>query len=154
MSHHFEALKAHILPLSESDSFETARCEWILEYVEVSEEFDFCPCGQEIKEHCYIRNSKTGQQTYVGNVCVNQFIGIDTGTLFDGLKRLKSNPQANANLAVIEYAEKRGYLFENEPRFLRQTMRKRLLTKAQLAWKEKINRRVLSHTVVKKRTKR
>ena len=88
MSHHFEALKAHILALSEAESFEVARLEWILEFVEVSEEFDSCPCGQEIKEHCFIRNTRTGHQTYVGNVCVNQFIGINTGNLFDGLKRL------------------------------------------------------------------
>jgi hypothetical protein len=154
MAHHFEALKAHILPLSEADTFEVARHEWTLAYVEVSEEFDSCPCGQEIKEHCYIRNSKTGQQTYVGNVCVNQFIGIDTGTLFDGLKRLKANPQANANLAVVEYAEKRGYLFDKEADFLKQTMRKRALSPLQLSWKEKINRRIIRNTVVKRRTDR
>ena len=154
MSHHFEALKAHILSLSEAESFEVARLEWILEFVEVSEEFDSCPCGQEIKEHCFIRNTRTGHQTYVGNVCVNQFIGINTGNLFDGLKRLKANLHANANLAVIQYAEKQGYIFENERNFLETTMRKRVLSGPQRAWKEKISRRILNHTVVRKRTER
>ena len=51
----------------------------MLEDVEVSEEFDNCPCGQEIKEHCYIRNLLNGNKTYVGNVCINRFIGINTG---------------------------------------------------------------------------
>src|SRR5438105_4655404 len=109
MSHNFEALKAHILPLSRASNFDAARAEWVLEHVEVSEEFDSCPCGQEIKEHCYIRNLKTGHQTYVGNVCVNRFIGIDTGNLFDGLRRLRADPRANASHAVIDYAEERGY---------------------------------------------
>ena len=154
MSHSYDQLKTHILPLSRAKNFEAARVEWVLEFVEVSDEFDSCPCGQNIKEHCYIRNSVTGYQTYVGNVCVNKFIGIDTGNLFDGLKRLKANPRANANLAVIEYANARGYLFDKEPEFLSSTMLKRKASAAQVAWKEKINRRILNQTVVRRRTTR
>lgn len=69
MSHNFEQLKAHILPLPRATVFEVARTERVLHYVEVSDEFDWCPCGQDIKEHCYIRNTVTGHQTYVGNLC-------------------------------------------------------------------------------------
>lgn len=154
MTHNFERLQAHILPLSHSRTFALARTEWVLEYVEVSEETDSCPCGQTIKEHCYIRNTVTGHQTYVGNVCVNRFMGMDTGSLFDGLKRIKTDPRANANLAVIAYAEARGYLFDKEPDFLRSTALKRNLSAAQIAWKEKINRRILNQTVVQRRTVR
>ncbi|PCE32345.1 hypothetical protein [Burkholderia ubonensis] len=154
MTHNFERLREHILPLSKSKNFEAARTEWVLESVEVSDEFDSCPCGQDIKEHCYIRNTVTGHRTYVGNVCVNQFIGIDTGNLFDGLRRIKENPSANPNLAVIAYAEARGFLFDKEPDFLRATVRKRILSSAQKAWKEKINLRILQGTVVRRRTVR
>lgn len=154
MTHNFERLKAHILPLSQAPTFEAARSEWVLDSIEVSDEFDSCPCGQDIKEHCYLRNTVTGHQTYVGNVCVNRFIGIDTGTLFDGLRRIKENPAANPNLAVIAYAESKGFLFDKEPQFLRSTVRKRTLSSAQKAWKEKINRRILNGTVVKRRTVR
>jgi hypothetical protein len=154
MTHNFVRLQSHILPLSRASTFEAARIEWVLEFVEVSEEFDSCPCGQEIKEHCYIRNTVTGYQTYVGNVCVNRFIGIDTGNLFDGLRRIKDDPRANANLAVIDYAESKGFLFDKEPDFLRSTVRKRNLSAAQKAWKEKINRRILNKTVVQRRTAR
>lgn len=153
-SQNFERLKAHILPLSRAREFGVARSEWVLEAVEVSEEFDQCPCGQEIKEHCYLRNTETGHRTYVGNVCVNQFIGIDTGTLFDGLKRIRDDAKANANLAVITYAEERGFLYDKEPAFLVSTIRKRILSAAQAAWKEKINRRILARTVVRTRTQR
>lgn len=153
-THNFERLKQHILPLSRSATFEAARTEWILESVEVSDEWDQCPCGQDIKEHCYLKNRLTGKKTYVGNVCVNRFLGIDTGTLFDGLKRIKDNPQANANLAVIEYAEERGFLFDKEPQFLRSTILKRSLSTPQLSWKEKINQRILSQIVVQRRTTR
>lgn len=154
MTQNFERLRDHILSLSLADNFAVAKSEWILEAVEVSEEFDSCPCGQEIKEHCYIRNKLTGHQTYVGNVCVNRFIGIDTGTLFDGLKRIERDSNANANLAVIEYAEFKGFLFDKEPDFLRATIRKRKLSTAQIAWKIKINRRILNQIVVRQRTER
>ena len=155
MTHNFERLKAHILDLShEKTSFELARLEWSLQFVEVSDEPDHCPCGQEIREHCYIGNRATGAQTYVGNVCVNRFLGLKTDSLFEGLKRIKENPTANANHAVIDYAERNGYLFDKEPEFLRRTAFKRKLSQLQLDWKTKINRRILSHTVVQRRTVR
>lgn len=150
--HNFEKLKAHIVPLSISDVFDDARQEWDLVGVEISEEWDNCPCGQDIKEHCYIRNRLNQNATYVGNVCINRFIQIDTGNLFDGLKRISKDPASNANDDLIEYAYKRGYLYgEKEYIFLKQTSRKRKLSDAQKSWKEKINRRILNKTVVRKR---
>ena len=84
-----------------------------------------------------------------------EFIGIDTGTLFDGLKRIAEDPTANANLALINYANERGFLFnEKEYNFLLGTGRDRKLSPKQLAWKEKINRRILNQTVVARRSKR
>jgi len=151
--HNFEQLKAHILALSVSRSFEVARGEWSLVGVEISEEWDQCPCGQDIKEHCFIRNGVNGNETYVGNVCINRFIQIDTGNLFDGLKRISKDVKANANNDLIEYANRMGFLYgENEYIFLKETMRKKKLSVAQIAWKEKINRRIISKTVVLKRT--
>jgi len=153
--HNFENLKAHILPLSVSQHFDTARTEWTLVAVEISEEFDHCPCGQEIKEHCYIRNRLNGNETYVGNVCINRFIQIYTGNLFDGLKRIAKDLTANANNDLIEHAYRMGYLYsEKEYTFLKQTMRKRNLSDAQIAWKTKINRRIVAQAVVRKRTVR
>ncbi len=153
--HSFERLKVHILPLSISQNFDVARTEWSLVAVEISEEFDKCPCGHDIKEHCYIRNRLNGNKTYVGNVCVNRFIQISTGNLFDGLKRIAKDTTANANNDLIEHAYRMGYLYgEKEYTFLKQTMRKRNLSPAQIAWKIKINQRIVNQTVVRKRTVR
>ncbi|PDT80856.1 hypothetical protein [Sinorhizobium sp. BJ1] len=153
--HSSEKLKAHILPLSVSQNFDVARTEWSLVAVEISEEFDNCPCGQEIKEHCYIRNRLNGSETYVGNVCINRFIKIDTGNLFEGLKRIAKDPTANANNDLIEHAYRMGYLYgEREYTFLKQTARSRRLSAAQIAWKVKINRRIVMQTVVQRRTAR
>lgn len=151
MSHNFERLKAHILPLSSSTSFEIAKLEWSLIGVEISEEFDECPCGKEIKEHCYIQNRLTGKETYVGNVCINRFMGLGTGTLFDGLRRIKADGDAAPNIALINHANACGYLYESEYAFLVNTAKKRALSPGQLSWRQKINKRIISQTVVKKR---
>jgi hypothetical protein len=149
--HNFERLKAHILPLSRASSFEIARREWDLIGIEMSEELDNCPCGQEIREHCIIKNRLNGNTTYVGNVCINRFVGIDTGNLFEGLKRIVKNHSANANVDLIEHAQKFGYLYDNEYKFLMQTRNKRKLSGKQLAWKQKINRRIVNKIVVRRR---
>ncbi|MCW2484974.1 hypothetical protein J5069_03590 [Candidatus Symbiopectobacterium sp. NZEC127] len=151
--HSFERLTNSILELSESNDFDMARKEWSLYHIEISEEFSECLCGQPIKEHCYIRNNLNGNETYVGNVCINRFIKIDTGNLFEGLRRIINDEKANPNKDLIEHAYRMGYLYdEKEYRFLLDTMKKRKLTEAQLSWKKKINRRIVSKTVVRKRT--
>lgn len=153
MEHNFERLKAHILPQSNSKDFNAARTEWRLIGIEVSEEFDPCPCGQEIKEHCYIQNQLNGNMTYVGNVCVNRFIGIETGNLFLGLKRIAEDDTANANEDLIIHAYKFGYIYEDEYKFLMETRLKRKLSGKQIAWKQKINRRIINKTVVHRRSR-
>lgn len=154
-SHNKQRLAAHIVHLSIAKSFDLARQEWDLVAVEISEEWDSCPCGQDIKEHCYIRNRLNGNSTYVGNVCINRFIEIDTGNLFDGLRRIAADDTANANHDLIEHAYRMGYLYgEKEYNFLKRTALQRNFSAAQIAWKRKINRRILLQTVVKQRTQR
>jgi hypothetical protein len=139
--------------LSNADDFDAAKREWTLVGIEVSEEFDSCPCGQDIKEHCHIRNYLNGNTTYVGNVCINRFIGIDTWNLFAGLKRVAEDDKANANEDLIIHAYRFGYIYESEYKFLMDTCRKRKLSAKQLAWKQKINRRILNRTVVQRRSR-
>lgn len=151
----FEKLKEHILPLSESSSFATAKTEWQLVAIEISDEFDNCPCGQEIKEHCYIRNRLNGNETYVGNVCIKKFLDIDTGNLFDGLKRIAKDIEANPNDDLIKHAWRMGYLHdEKEYHFLQSIKRKRKLSEKQAQWRRFINNRIVKQTKVHKRTQR
>jgi hypothetical protein len=151
MQHDRKKLQAHILLLSEANDWATALLEWQFVHAEISDEPDHCPCGQEILEHCYIRNKRNHNVTYVGNFCVKRFMAIDTGTLFEGLKRLIKNPRANANTEVINYAQERGFLHDKEYNFLMDTRRTRLLSERQLGWKEKISRRILQQIQVRKR---
>ena len=150
MEHNFERLKEHIIPLSKANQFDDAKNEWRLVGVQIREEFDNCPCGQPIKELCYIENQLNGNKTYVGNVCVNRFIGIDTGNLFAGLKRIALNHDANPNEDLIIHSLNLGYIYESEYHFLMQTRKKRKLSAKQLSWKQKINRRIIKQTIVQK----
>ncbi len=144
-------LIAHILPLSNAQEFSAAKNEWKLVGVELMEDWDSCPCGQSIKELCYIRNIFNGKETYVGNVCVNRFIGIETGNLFTGLKRIANDDLANANADLINHAYALGYIYEKEYKFLMETRLKRNLSQKQMEWKVKINRRIVNQTVVQRR---
>lgn len=146
-------LKAHILSLSKSQHYPTAIREWRLVDVEISEEFGECPCGQAIKEHCHLENTITGEKTHVGNVCVKRFMDMDTGTLFDGLRRIAKDPsKAKPNTAVIHYANERGHLFDKELGFLLDVKNKRNFSEPQRAWIEKINRRILKGVIVNRVT--
>lgn len=151
MEHHnIETLKKHILPLSESNNFDKAKLEWKLSRVEVDDDWNRCPCNHPIKELCYIKNTLNGNETYVGNVCVNKFMDIDTGNIFEGLKRIAKKIDANPNKDLIEYANELGYLYEHEYSFLLQTKNKRKLSPKQKSWKERINKRILEETKIDK----
>ena len=70
------------------------------------------------------------------------------------VKRIAEDESSNANEDVIEYANERGFLFDKEYDFLMDTRLKRKLSPKQIAWKRKINRRIINQTVVQKRTQR
>lgn len=148
-THNFRKLKEHILSLSVADDFVGAKSEWLLDSVCVTLDFGQCPCGKKIKEHCYLKNERNGNFTWVGNVCVRQFMDINAGTLFDGLKRIRDNSSARPNVMLIKYAWDRGYLFgEHEYKFLTDINRKRKLSDKQLHWLQRINRRIVESIVV------
>ncbi len=143
-------LVIEIVQLSKSDDFETARLEWRLIGVELKLTWDSCLCGQRIKELCHIKNDTTGNFAYVGNVCINNFIGIDTGTLFDGLRRIFKDDTANPSTDLINHAHQLGYIFDNEKKFLLSLVGKHKISARQKAWKQKINKRILNKSVVNK----
>ena len=149
MSYSQEDLKNHILSLSRATEFSAAKAEWSLSDFEYHEEFHHCPCGQPIKELCHIKNIFTKEITYVGNVCVKKFMGINTGNLFAGLKRIAKDSTANANEDLIVHSWELGYIFDSEYSFLIDTKDRRKLSDKQLAWKEKINWRILNKAIVR-----
>lgn len=72
------------------------------------------------------------RQRDVRRECLHQPLHSDRyRNLFDGLKRIAKDLTANANSDLIEHAYRMGYLYgEKEYTFLKQTMRKRNLCRA------------------------
>lgn len=153
MGHNFDNLKAHILSLSQAKVWEMAVCEWYLESVEHLNGHDesgaptgaeTCPCSHyPIIELCWLRNNVTGSRTFVGNVCVRQFIMDSAGLIADGIKRIRDDTGAALNLDATLWARERGWLTEWELKFCLSNRLKRRLSGRQQVKREEINRQVL-----------
>ena len=86
----------------------------------------------------------------MGNVCVNRFLGINTGKIISGLKKITENNCANTNIELILYAKESGCLRnEREFQFLLDINKKRKLTEKQKQWKNDINRLITNGLVVR-----
>ena len=144
-----ENLKNHILSLSVSDTYSSAKKEWKLTNIVFDENGTNCPCGQPIKEICYIRNSVNSNETFVGNVCIKRFMDIDTGKAFKGLKRIIEDDEARPNEDLIKWALELKYIHQNEYDFLMGIRRKRKISEKQLNWLKKINWRIKNRKKIK-----
>ena len=144
----FDTLKKCIISQSVAQDWESARREWTLQSIEMTEEPDVCSCGHNpIYELCFIENSTNGEVVVVGNRCVQQFLGLPSKNLFAGLKRIKVNASKSMNRALIEYARGKGWLDDWEYGVCIDTMRKRKLTVLQNEKRVEINRKVVAHCV-------
>lgn len=148
--HNFENLKAHIIGLSESDHWESAKLEWELDHVEVLDVDpetppETCPCGHfPIVEVCWIRNTLNGQCTFVGNVCVKRFFGMPADAVADGFRRVLANPEKALNAAATEFCHTQGWINDWERHFCLDTCRKRRMSGRQLEKRIQINHHVLA----------
>lgn len=144
----FDTLKKSIISQSRAQDWDSARREWTLQSILMTDEPQVCLCGHNpIYELCFIANVTTGAAVVVGNRCVQQFMGLPSKNLFAGLKRVKVNAEKSLNRAMIEYARGKGLLDDWEYGFCIDTMRKRKLTVLQNEKRIGINRKVLSHCV-------
>lgn len=111
-------LRGAIISLSVSKVWETARCEWKLEEIQITEEPETCLCGHTpINELCFLRNKLNHMKAMVGNVCVHKFMGIPSHLIFEGIKRIMVDINAALNSEATVYAYERGWLTEWEYTF-------------------------------------
>lgn len=90
MSSKFEVLQRHIIGLSEAQYWSAARLEWRLASVWLSEDPETCPCGQHpIYEICELTNIRNRAETAVSNVCVNNFMEMESSSIFSCLRRIR-----------------------------------------------------------------
>jgi hypothetical protein len=138
-------LHAHIIGMSEADEWQTARMEWELDSIYQVKEPQTCPCGQfPINEICVLRNRKNGRSTEVGNVCVNNFIGLPSKRLFNSVRRVAKTPSSSFSEEMILYAFDKKVISAWERGFYLDIRTKRSLSEKQRNKKNEINAKILS----------
>jgi len=134
-----------ILTLSISEQWEEARQEWCLADIYREDEPQTCLCSHApIIEICVLQNKYNGNVAAVGNVCVNKFLGIESESIFLGLRRISKDDNKALNSAAAMYAYKQGWINGWEMKFCLDTKRRRSISGKQKSKRRQINLRVLS----------
>jgi hypothetical protein len=141
-------LGEEIVALSKSKFWESAKKEWSFLYAYMSEEFLTCLCGHyPIREVCVLKNSINGNETEVGNCCVNKFLNIESANkIFTSVKRIKADTSKSMSPEVLDYLHSKSAITEYEYKFYSSIIRKRSLSAKQQGVKTKINSRLISFT--------
>lgn len=129
-----------IIDRSEADTWEEAKKEWFLEYIEMAEEGEdySCLCTHpHIKELCYVRNKINGNAALVGNCCVKKFMDLESDLVFQAIRRGK------VNSAMSRYAFSHNMITEWENNFMLDVMRKRKMTAKQRTVYDRLQKKIL-----------
>src|ERR1051326_1862766 len=99
-SHFGEKLRKEILARSVPDDWFNAKREWELTRVFFSPPGHpgTCLCGHPIRENCVLTNRLSGIEVTVGNVCVNQFLGLDSEELFAAVRKIIRSEEHTSEL--------------------------------------------------------
>lgn len=137
-------LNQEIIQRSQSNVWDMAKLEWVLNQIYEADEPETCLCGHfPIIEICILQNKVNGQLATVGNCCVKKFIGLPSDLIFQAVKRVKIDNQKSLNAEAIQHAYERGWINEWEYNFSIDTMHKRTLTTKQLQTRMKVNEKTL-----------
>ena len=137
-----------IIQLSVSDVWESARLEWDFKYIYESEEPLTCLCGHyPIKNICVIENRENGNETEVGNCCVNKFLDIDDGDkIIQSLNKIKKSSDSSMSTKSLLYLYENNFITEWDYNFYSDIRLKRNLSGKQLNKKRKINQKLINAT--------
>lgn len=69
---------------------------------------------------------------------------MESGLVFDALKRVKADLSASFNADAIRQAHQEGILNDRDAKFYADIWRKQILSDKQLKWKLSLNRRILN----------
>jgi len=142
----FKHLRAEILSQSFSPEWDTAVQEWELIEVFINYQTQTCLCTHKpIKEICVLSHRQHRGRVEIGNCCVNRFLGIPSGTIFDAIKRVMDDNTKPLNEAAVTFFAERGVVSTWEHSFYLNTFRKRSLTQKQADVRLRINHKVLRH---------
>ncbi len=144
-------LPERLTGLSESKIWPRNVAEWKLHDVynlRPGEDTEYCLCSHWIRQVCVVKNGQNGHEAKIGNCCIRFFEKHSASfegmhTVQDGLRRIQEDKSRAANVGLVEQAFRSGVLNTWERDFCIDTAKKRSLTDAQVATKEKINKKLI-----------
>jgi hypothetical protein len=143
--HARDTLVRKILEMSDSGDWNLAVKEWNLVCISSSDCAESCLCGHyPIIDLCHIRNRVTKISAIVGNVCVNNFLGIGTTGLFSSYKLISNYIDKSMSEDLIYFSHRRRLINDWEKNFCLSTFRKRNLSDKAIDKRISINQKVLS----------
>ncbi len=143
-------LTTELMKLSSASKWDEAKLEWDVSNIERVEEFETCLCGHfPIIEVCTIYNEKTRKEARVGNCCVKKF-NEKSDKIFKAVGRVKKDPEKAVNSETLLLAVKNNWIDTKSFSFYLDIIRKRKLSERQLAWKKRINEKIVYYVNKKK----
>lgn len=143
-------LTTELIKLSQSQKWSEAKLEWELIGIERMEEPETCLCGHyPILEICTIQNSKTKNESRVGNCCVKKF-NNQSNKIFRSIAAIKKNIEKSLNAETLKWAIKNRWISDKEYGFYMDILRKRSLSDKQMTWKRSINQKIINKVIQKK----
>lgn len=102
--------------LSVGQTWEELKAEWRYAYSSLDHSGSSkCLCGKEkIHELCFIRSRLTNHLTFVGNVCINKFLGIDAPLFAKRLIRATTKPEKKLPMEMILAARREHIIRSSE----------------------------------------
>jgi len=136
----------HIITLSNSKKWETAKNEWIYEYSINSQIPMTCPCGHfPILEVCIIKNTQNENETYTGNCCIKKFMPeLESTKIHKSIIKTKKDISKSFHISLIKKCHENRLISQSEFEFYENIIKKRKLSVKQKAWKISINNKILN----------
>jgi hypothetical protein len=142
-------LTTELLKLSKSQNWDEAKLEWELIDIERVDDPEECLCGHyPILEICSIKNSKTNNESRVGNCCVKKF-NNKSDKIFRSVVKIVKDIEKSVNSETLGLAINNKWISTWDYKFYMDIMRKRNLSDKQKEFKKIINQKIKSRVTKK-----
>ena len=139
---------------SVADHWAAAIQEWEAEKLEIISSYHRskqCVCGLESRKVCHISNKENGEVAQLGQCCFSKIkdagaVLSQVSTMFDSVEALRKNHHNAANVALIEFAAKKGILKARDREFYLSTRNQDYshLTSKQKGYRVGLNDRIVT----------
>ena len=138
-------LVSEVIRVSNSHNWDTAKFEWKLNKITISNKPQTCLCGHNpIINLCTLINTINNNTIVVGNCCVKKFFGLDPDKIKNSYLSVKDDNLKSFTSEIINKCYENHTINDWEYNFYLNIIRKRKLSVNQGIKKKDINLKILS----------